>query len=71
MDATAIIISNIKDLIASKGLKQKAIAEKSGFTPRSFSDLMNGRKRLGAEHIPAIANALGVTPNDIFRQKSN
>ena len=70
MSATEIIISNIKEIIRESGMKQRAVAEKSGFGEKEFSNLLNGRKKLGAEHIPAIANALGVTPNDIYRKRT-
>lgn len=70
MSTTEMIIANIKDIIKESGMKQKAVAEKSGFGDKEFSNLLNGRKRIGAEHIPAIANALGVTPNDICRKRA-
>lgn len=71
MSATEIVAANIKDIIKASGLKQKAVAEKSGFGDKEFSNLLNGRKRIGAEHIPAIANALGVTPNDLYKPRES
>ena len=56
----------ISRLIEEKGLKQKVVAEKSGFTPQGFCDIMNGRKLIKACDIAAIASALGVEPNDLF-----
>lgn len=56
----------INRLIEEKGLKQKAVAERSGFTPQGFCDIMNGRKLIKACDIAAIATALGVEPNDLF-----
>lgn len=57
----------IKKLIHSKGFKQKAIAEKSGFTEQEFSDMVNNRKLIKADYLPKIAKALEVTPNDLFQ----
>lgn len=69
MNGRTAIIANIKSLIKSSGMKQKAIAERSGFGQQEFSNMMNGRKEIKAEYIPAIATALGVTPNDIYGEK--
>lgn len=70
MDAREKITANIKELIKASGLKQKAVAEKSGFGEKEFSHMMNGRKEIKAEYIPAIASALGVTPNEIYGQRA-
>lgn len=69
MTARETITANIKTLIQCSGLKQKAVAERSGFGEKEFSHMMNGRKEIKAEYIPAIASALGVTPNEIYGQK--
>lgn len=45
---------------------QGVVAKRSGFTERQFSDMMNGRKLILAEHIPKIAKALGVSVNSIY-----
>ena len=34
------VISNIKSVISDKGMKQKAVAEKAGFTPQEFSNIL-------------------------------
>lgn len=61
------VIENIKKLIKEKGMKQGAVAEKAGFTPQEFSNMMHGgRKLLRVEYIPRIAFALGVTSNEIY-----
>ena len=56
----------IKRSIAEKGLFQKAVAERSGFTEQQFSDMLNGRKVIRAEYLPLIATALGVDVGDLF-----
>lgn len=64
------IIANIKDIIVSKGLKQSFVAEQVGLTSQSFSDILNNRKLLRVEHLPELADALGVEIEDFFRKKS-
>ena len=58
---------NIKSLIAESGMKQKAIAERAGFTEKTMTDMLNERKVIKAEFIPALCQALGVTPNRLFQ----
>lgn len=64
------IITNIKKLIKNKGLKQSFVAKQVGFNSQSFSDILNGRKLLRVEHLPELADALGVEIEDFFRKKS-
>ena len=62
------VISNIKDIIAAKGMKQGAVAERAGFTPQEFSNILNERRKLlRVEHLPAIAVAVGVEVNDLYK----
>lgn len=63
------IITNIKKLIKNKGLKQSFVAKQAGFNPQSFSDILNGRKLLRVEHLPELADALGVEIEDFFRKR--
>lgn len=61
------IVDNIKWLINSKGMKQGVVAERAGFTPQDFSNMLNERRKLiRAEHLPAIADALKVDVNELF-----
>ena len=63
-----MIIQNIKDLIESKGMKQVVVAERAGFTPQDFSNILNERRKLlRVEHVWPVAKALGVEPNDLLR----
>nr|DAE62047.1 MAG TPA: helix-turn-helix domain protein [Caudoviricetes sp.] len=64
-----ILIANIRRIIKEKGLKQCAVAEKAGFSPRLFSSMMNERKFILAEYIPNIATALGVEVNELYRKE--
>lgn len=61
------IISNIKDIISEKGMKQVVVAERAGFTPQEFCNILNERRKLlRVEHIKPIADALGVDVNALF-----
>lgn len=60
------IAKNVKKIIKEKGFKQYVIAERAGFNPKTFSNMLNGRKIIADYDVPKITNALGVTPNDIF-----
>lgn len=68
-EAKRILIFNIRRIIKDKGLKQCAVAEKSGFSPRLFSSMLNERKFILAEYIPNIATALGVDVNELYRKE--
>lgn len=57
---------NIKQIIAQRGLKQRVVAEKAGFSVQQFSALLNRRKVIKDVDVAAIAKALNVTPNDLF-----
>lgn len=61
------LILNIRALIDENGLKKGFVAEKAGFTVQEFSNILCNRQLLRVEDVPAIASAIGVTPNDIFR----
>lgn len=62
----SIIIDNTRSIIRERGLKQRAVAEKANMPEKQFSALMNGRKVMKDTDVIAIANALNVTPNDLF-----
>lgn len=64
MDSSVII--GIKQNMVAKGLYQKAVAERAGFTEQQFSDMLNGRKIIRAGYLPAIAKAIGVSVGDLF-----
>lgn len=61
------ILSNIRELIRRKGLKQRAVAEKAGFDEHTFSNMLNGRRTLlRVEYLPCIAEAIGVEIKDFY-----
>ena len=62
----SIIAENTRNIIKEKGLKNKAVAERAGYTEQKFSRILNGQKIIESKDILRIANALDVTPNDLF-----
>lgn len=58
--------TGMKVVIKEKGLKQAHVAKKAGFTPQELSDMLNGRRLIKACEIPRIAEALGVSVNDVY-----
>lgn len=60
------VAENIRRIIKQKGLVQKAVAARAGFTATQFADMMHGRKTLKADYIPRIAEAMGVPAGELF-----
>ena len=60
------VANNIRRVIAQKGLVQKVVAERSGFTEQQFTDMLNGRKIIRADYVPRIAESLNCTLDDLF-----
>lgn len=60
------IAENTKRIIERRGLKNKAIAQRAGFSIQQFSAMLNHRRVIKDVDVIAIANALDVTPNDLF-----
>lgn len=58
----------IKAYITEHGLKQKNIAEKSGFTVQTFNAVMNGQRKLEATEYFKVCDALQI-PLDYFVKK--
>lgn len=65
-DYNVTLPKNIVDLINARGLKQCAVAEKAGLSKQKFNSMLNGRRIIRPCDTIAIADALGVTPNDLF-----
>lgn len=58
----------IRGIMTLRGLKHKAVAARAGIDPHDFSDMLSGRKLIKISNLIDIANALDVTPNDLFKQ---
>ena len=61
-----IVAENIRKIIKERGLKQKIVAKKAGYTEQQFSNLLCGRKTIETEDVTKVCNALGVLPNDLY-----
>lgn len=60
------VIIQTKKIIHERGIKQKVIAEKAGYTAQQFSNMLNGRKIIESTDVLRISAVLNVTPNDLF-----
>lgn len=67
----SVVVTNAKKIIESKGLKQKAVAQRMNCTERQLSDILNFRKIVDSEIVENLCNALNVTPNDLFGYQCN
>lgn len=56
----------IRKQLAEKGLRQKTVASRAGFTEQQFSDMLNGRKIIKASDLFRIADALGIGVADLL-----
>ena len=62
------VVRNIRKIMSKKGIKQGFVAEKAGFSDSDLSNMLNNRRKLiRIEHIPRIANALGVELSVLFK----
>lgn len=62
----SFVAENIRRIISSKGLKNGAVAARAGFSDKQFSALLCKRRIIRDVDVIAIANALEVTPNELF-----
>lgn len=60
------VAENIYKIIEEKSLIQAGVAEKAGYTPKSFNDMLRGRKLILADDVLRICKALDITPNELF-----
>lgn len=60
------IAAGIQHIITERGLIQRAVAQRAGYTQQQFSDMMNDRKTIKATDIVPISRALGVTIQEVY-----
>ncbi|WP_420974857.1 helix-turn-helix domain-containing protein [Bacillus thuringiensis] len=59
--------NRIRDIRKQKNITQEKLAKKLDFSHASaISFIENGKRRLDAEKIPTLANALGVSIDELF-----
>lgn len=61
------IRQRIKDCINEKGIKQYVIARKAGFSPKQFSAMMTGKRKIYADDIVLICAALNVPADEFIK----
>lgn len=62
----SIIRQNLKRAIARQGVSQQEVARKAGMNPASFSQMLNGNKRLLFEDMYAVCDVLGLNIADLM-----
>lgn len=67
----ATLPQNIIRIIDMRGLKQCAVAKKAGFSKQQFNSMLNGRKIIKPCDAIAIADALDVEMNDLYKRKES
>lgn len=59
---------NVIRIINEKGLKQKSVASKAGFSQQVFNAMLNGRRIIKVSDIEVLATALGVSVNELYKK---
>ena len=60
------IAAGIRFLMSERGLIQKSVALRAGYTPQQFSDMLNDRKTIKATDVLPISKAIGVSVQEIY-----
>lgn len=66
LEANAPVADCVTKILVAKGVKQKAVAARAGYTDQALSDMLNGRKLMKPSDIARLARALDSTPNELF-----
>ena len=56
---------NLKEVIKERGFSQAAIARKAGISPCKLSQVVNLERKLEANEMFALCNAMGITPVEL------
>lgn len=57
---------HIKAIIQERRLKQNVVANKAGYSKQMFNYMLNNRREIKDTDVIRIAQALDVTPNELF-----
>lgn len=60
------IAVGIKKIILDKGLVQRSVAKRAGFSEQQLSDMVNSRKIIKASDLMPLSKALGVEISEIY-----
>lgn len=61
---------SLREIIRDKGFRQAAIAGKAGMSPCKLSQVVNLERKLEANEMFALCNAMGITPVELSEYKS-
>ncbi len=64
------VAERVKELIRDDGLKQYAVAKKSGIPEKQFNALLNGRKTFTADLLVPICKAINRSPDEVLGFKA-
>lgn len=67
MFTVEMLIENIREAIASAGIKQKSLAEKIGRSEQEMSNMLNGRTNITPIDIARMANVLNISVNEFYK----
>ncbi len=59
----------LREIRQSKGLSQAALGKMVGLSDAAITQYEKGRRQIGADELPRIAEALGVSPCDFYEQR--
>jgi len=60
----------VKDYARRNGLKQGYLAQQMGFTPKRFSEILNGKAVMKIEDLEAICNYFGVSATTFIKTEA-
>lgn len=65
------VYERVRDYVRNSGYKQKALAERAGYTEKQFSEMLNGKRPMYADDVENICTSLNVPPSTfIFYQRT-
>ena len=62
-----VIAANVRGERARQRLRQADLAERLGWALSTVGDLESGKRRVGADDIPQLCEALGISLMDLLR----
>jgi len=66
----SVVAGNVKRLIQERGIKQKFVADRAGMGDSMLSMKLNDLVRFNEDDIVRLCTALGVEPNELFKNDS-
>lgn len=66
MEKSYIVNRNLKRIIKQEGRVQKVVAERTGMRKDTLSRILNCKRPVYGDEIPALAGALNVSIDELF-----